>query len=195
MTTINFGKREILCKIVYYGPGVGGKTTNLAMLHQLLAAEMKGELLTLATETDRTIFFDMMPVEVGEIEGFKVRFTLYTVPGQVQYVNSRKAILAGVDGVVFVADSTPTRWLANTESMLDLRANLMEYDLTLPSLPLVLQYNKRDVPGALPVAALAAELNPFGMPSFEAIASQGIGVQETLRAICQRVMEQLNKDG
>lgn len=193
MTTVNFGKREILCKIVYYGPGVCGKTTNLAMLHRLLASDMRGELLTLATETERTIFFDMMPLELGEVEGFKIRFSLYTVPGQVQYVNSRKAILSGVDGVVFVADSTPTRWLANTESMMDLRTNLQEYDLSLQTLPWVLQYNKRDVPGALPVAALEAELNPFRVPSLEATASEGIGVQETLKAISQRVMESLNR--
>ncbi len=193
MTTINFGKREILCKIVYYGPGLCGKTTNLVTLHRTLGEDVRGELLTLATETERTIFFDMMPLDLGEIEGFKVKFSLYTVPGQVQYVNSRKAILNGVDGIIFVADSTPSRWLANTESLLDLGNNLAEYDLSLNTIPWVLQYNKRDVEGALPVAALEAELNKWHVPSFEAVASEGIGVNETLRAVSQLVMESFNK--
>lgn len=193
MPTINFGKREILCKIVYYGPGVCGKTTNLVSLHRTLAEDMKGDLLTLATETERTIFFDMMPLDLGEIEGFKVKFSLYTVPGQVQYVNSRKAILSGVDGIVFVADSSPTRWLANTESLLDLKTNLADYELSLQTIPWVIQYNKRDVPGALPVAALEAELNQYHVPSFAAIASEDQGVNETLRAVSQLVMESFNK--
>jgi hypothetical protein len=193
MTTINFGKREILCKIVYYGPGLCGKTTNLVTLHKTLTDDMKGDLLTLATETERTIFFDMMPLDLGAIEGFSVKFSLYTVPGQVQYVNSRKAILSGVDGIVFVADSSPDRWLANTESLQDLKNNLAEYDLNLQTIPWVLQYNKRDVPGALPVAALEAELNPLHVPSFEAIASEGTGVNETLRAVSQLVMEGFNR--
>lgn len=193
MTTINFGKREILCKIVYYGPGLCGKTTNLVTLHRTLAEDMKGDLLTLATETERTIFFDMMPLELGDIEGFKVKFSLYTVPGQVQYVNSRKAILSGVDGIVFVADSSPDRWLANTESLHDLKNNLSEYDLSLQSIPWVLQYNKRDLPGALPVAALEAEINKYRVPSFEAVASDGTGVNETLRAVSQLVMESFNR--
>lgn len=193
MTTINFGKREILCKLVYYGPGLCGKTTNLVVMHRHLSPDMKGELLTLATETERTIFFDMMPLELGEIEGFKMRFSLYTVPGQPQYVNSRKVILNGVDGVIFVADSSPDRWLANVESLHDLRSNLAEYDLSLETLPWVIQYNKRDVPGALPVSALEAELNPFKVPSFEAIASEGEGVSETLQAVCQLVMESFNR--
>ncbi len=192
MTTINFGKREILCKIVYYGPGLCGKTTNLVTLHRNLGDDVRGELLTLATETERTIFFDMMPLDLGEIEGFNVRFSLYTVPGQVQYVNSRKSILNGVDGIIFVADSSPSRWLANTESLMDLSNNLAEYDLSLNTIPWVIQYNKRDVTGALPVAALEAELNKWHVPSFEAVANEGQGVNETLRAVSQLVMESFN---
>lgn len=192
MPTINFGKREILCKLVYYGPGLCGKTTNLVTLHRTLAEDMKGELLTLATETERTIFFDMMPLELGTIQGFQVKFSLYTVPGQPQYVNSRKAILGGVDGIIFVADSSPNRWLANVESLLDLKANLSEYDLSLQTIPWVMQYNKRDVAGALPVAALEAELNQYRVPSFEAVASDGPGVSETLKGVSQLVMESFN---
>lgn len=193
MSTINFGKREILCKLVYYGPGLCGKTTNLVTLHRTLGDDLKGDLLTLATETERTIFFDMMPLDLGEIQGFKIKFSLYTVPGQVQYVNSRKAILSGVDGVVFVADSSPDRLEANRESLQDLQANLAEYGLSLQSVPWVMQYNKRDVPDALPVALLEAELNRDGVPSFEAVASDGAGVNETLRAVSQLVMESFNR--
>ena len=193
MTTINFGKREILCKIVYYGPGLCGKTTNLVVLHKSLDQEMKGELLTLATETERTIFFDMMPLELGEIEGFKVRFSLYTVPGQIQYVNSRKAILSGVDGIVFVADSSSERMAANFESLEDLRRNLAEYDLNLETFPWVIQYNKRDLPDALPISTLDDELNKHKVPSFEATASAGLGVHETLQAVGQLVMESFNQ--
>lgn len=193
MSTINFGKREILCKLVYYGPGLCGKTTNLVTLHRTLGDDLKGDLLTLATETERTIFFDMMPLDLGEIQGFKVKFSLYTVPGQVQYVNSRKAILSGVDGVVFVADSSPERLGANLESLQDLQANLGEYGLSLQTVPWVMQYNKRDLPGALPVALLETELNRDGVPSFEAVASDGTGVNETLRAVSQLVMESFNR--
>lgn len=193
MTTINFGKREILCKLVYYGCGLCGKTTNLVSLHGALSGEMRGDLLQLATETERTIFFDMMPLDLGEIEGFKIRFSLYTVPGQVQYVQSRKSILSGVDGIVFVADSQPTKWLPNIESMLDLKANLAEYNMSLDSIPWVIQYNKRDFQDALPVAALEAELNPTGVPSFEAVASTGVGVNETLRGLSSLVLESFNR--
>lgn len=193
MTTINFGKREILCKLVYYGCGLCGKTTNLVSLHGALSGDMRGDLLQLATETERTIFFDMMPLDLGEIEGFKIRFSLYTVPGQVQYVQSRKSILSGVDGIVFVADSQPTKWLPNIESMLDLKANLAEYNMSLDSIPWVIQYNKRDFPDALPVSALEAELNPAGVPSFEAIASTGVGVNETLRGLSSLVLESFNR--
>lgn len=193
MTTINFGKREILCKLVYYGCGLCGKTTNLVSLHGALGNDMRGDLLQLATETERTIFFDMMPLDLGEIEGFKIRFSLYTVPGQVQYVQSRKTILSGVDGIIFVADSQPSKWLANIESMQDLKTNLAEYNMSLETIPWVMQYNKRDVPGALPVAALEAELNPTGAPSFEAVASAGVGVNETLKGLSHLVLESFNR--
>jgi hypothetical protein len=193
MTTINFGKREILCKLVYYGCGLCGKTTNLVSLHGALNDEMRGDLLQLATETERTIFFDMMPLELGEIEGFKIRFSLYTVPGQVQYIQSRKSILSGVDGIVFVADSQSNKFLSNLESMQDLKTNLSEYNMSLETLPWVIQYNKRDMPGALPVAVLEGELNPLGVPSFEAVASTGIGVNETLRGLSHLVLESFNR--
>ncbi|HBN07708.1 MAG TPA: gliding-motility protein MglA [Cyanobacteria bacterium UBA8530] len=193
MTTINFGKREILCKLVYYGCGLCGKTTNLVSLHGALNDEMRGDLLQLATETERTIFFDMMPLELGEIEGFKIRFSLYTVPGQVQYIQSRKSILSGVDGIVFVADSQSNKFLSNLESMQDLKTNLAEYNMSLETLPWVIQYNKRDIPGALPVSVLEGELNPLGAPSFEAVASTGIGVNETLRGLSHLVLESFNR--
>lgn len=193
MPIINFGKKEILCKLVYYGPGFGGKTTNLEWLHHSLDPDMRGDLLNLATETERTIFFDLMPVEIGKIQGFDVKFQLYTVPGQVQYVNSRKSILSGVDGLVFVADSTPARWAANVESLEDMVANLAEYNLSPQELPWVIQYNKRDVPGALPVPDLDRELNKFGVPAHEAVAVTGLGVSDTLRSLSQRVLETFDK--
>jgi signal recognition particle receptor subunit beta len=186
---INFGKREILCKLVYYGPGLGGKTTNLEWLHHALDPDTRGELLNLATETERTIFFDHMPLDLGKIQGFDVRFQLYTVPGQVQYVNSRKAILSGVDGLVFVADSSPTRWAANLESMEDLVVNLTEYDLSLGALPWVIQYNKRDVQDAVPATELDRELNKYQVPAHEAVALAGKGVSDTLRSLSQLVLE------
>ena len=189
MPIINFGKKEILCKLVYYGPGFGGKTTNLEWLHHALDPDMRGDLLNLATETERTIFFDLMPVDLGKIQGFDVRFQLYTVPGQPQYVNSRRSILSGVDGLVFVADSSPTRWSANLESMEDLVANLAEYELSLEELPWVMQYNKRDMDGALAVEELDRELNKIGVPRHEAVAVEGKGVSDTLRSLSQVVME------
>ncbi len=193
MPIINFGKKEILCKLVYYGPGFGGKTTNLEWLHRSLDPDMCGDLLNLATETERTIFFDLMPVDLGKIQGFDVKFQLYTVPGQVQYVNSRKSILSGVDGIVFVADSTPARWAANVESYEDMVANLAEYSLSLQELPWVIQYNKRDVPGAIPPEELGRELNKFGVPALEAVAVTGKGVSDTLRTLSQLVLETFDK--
>jgi len=190
---INFGKKEILCKLVYYGPGFCGKTTNLEWLHHSIDPDMRGDLLNLATETERTIFFDLMPLEVGKIQGFDVRFQLYTVPGQVQYVNSRKSILSGVDGLVFVADSSPARWSANLESMEDLAANLEDYSLSLGGLPWVMQYNKRDIPGAVPVVDLERELNKNAVPAHEAVAVTGLGVSDTLRSLSQLVLETFNK--
>lgn len=192
MPIINFGKKEILCKLVYYGPGLGGKTTNLEWLHHSIDPDVRGELLNLATETERTIFFDLMPIELGKIQGFDVRFALYTVPGQIQYVNSRKSILNGVDGVVFVADSTPSRWAANVESFEDLVTNLGENDLELEQVPWVIQYNKRDVADPVPVPDFEDEFNKQGVPSHEAVAISGTGVNETLKSLSGLVMDGFN---
>ena len=192
MSMINYASREINCKIVYYGPGLGGKTTNLEYVYEKVAPSTRGKLISLATESERTLFFDFLPVDLGTIRGFKTRFHLYTVPGQVYYNASRKLILKGVDGVVFVADSSPSRLDANLESMDNLYQNLAEHDFDLRELPFVIQYNKRDLPGALPVEQLAASLNPTGVPSFEAIATRGTGVFDTLKAISKQVIKSLS---
>jgi signal recognition particle receptor subunit beta len=160
MSTINFAAREINFKIVYYGPGLSGKTTNLRWVFQQIPEGRKGEMVSLATEDERTLFFDFLPVDLGEVKGFKTRFHLYTVPGQVFYNASRKLILRGVDGLVFVADSAPNRLRANAESMRNLRENLQEYALRLEDVPLVLQANKRDLPDALPLEMIQAVIDP-----------------------------------
>jgi signal recognition particle receptor subunit beta len=160
MSMINYASREINCKIVYYGPGLGGKTTNLEHVHTKVAPDARGKLISLATETERTLFFDFLPVDLGTIRGFKTRFHLYTVPGQVYYNASRKLILKGVDGIVFVADSQTERMEANLESMQNLYDNMAEYGYDLTTLPFVIQYNKRDLPNAASIAALQAALNP-----------------------------------
>ena len=192
MSMINYASREINCKIVYYGPGLGGKTTNLEYVYEKVAPSTRGKLISLATESERTLFFDFLPVDLGTIRGFKTRFHLYTVPGQVYYNASRKLILKGVDGVVFVADSHPARLDANLESMDNLYQNLAEHDFDLRTLPFVIQYNKRDLPDALPVDRLAAALNPTGVPSFEAVATRGAGVFDTLKAISKQVIKSLS---
>ncbi|ADI14209.1 GTP-binding protein [Truepera radiovictrix] len=192
MSTVNFAAREINFKIVYYGPGMSGKTTNLRRLFEHLPAERKGELVSLATEEERTLFFDFMPLELGHVGGFQARFHLYTVPGQVFYNAARKLILRGVDGVVFVADSAPHRLRANAEALRNLRENLAEYHVQLAELPLALQFNKRDLPDALPLDMLRAVLDPEGrLPVFEASALHCQGVLEPLRAVSQRVLEKL----
>ncbi len=191
MSLINYSSREINCKIVYYGPGLGGKTSNIQYVYEKLAPETKGKLVTLATEMDRTLFFDFLPLELGEVKGFKTRFHLYTVPGQVYYNASRKLILRGVDGLVFVADSSESRFDANIEALYNLHDNLKEYDLDLKEIPFVMQWNKRDSEDALPVAELEEELNPDGYPSFEAIAVEGTGVFDTLKAVAKQVLRQL----
>jgi hypothetical protein len=160
MSMINYASREINCKIVYYGPGLGGKTTNLEHVYKKVAPDTRGKLISLATETERTLFFDFLPVDLGTIRGFKTRFHLYTVPGQVYYNASRKLILKGVDGIVFVADSQLERMEANQESMQNLYDNMAEYGYDLTHMPFVLQYNKRDLPNAAPIADLQASLNP-----------------------------------
>ena len=191
MSLINYSSREINCKVVYYGPGLGGKTSNIQYVYEKLAPETKGKLVTLATEMDRTLFFDFLPLELGEVKGFKTRFHLYTVPGQVYYNASRKLILRGVDGLVFVADSSESRFDANIEALYNLHDNLKEYDLDLKEIPFVMQWNKRDSADALPVAELEEELNPEGYSSFEAIAVDGTGVFDTLKAVAKQVLRQL----
>ncbi len=193
MSFINYASREINCKIVYYGPGLCGKTTNLQFIYQKTAPEAKGKMISLATETERTLFFDFLPLALGEIRGFKTRFHLYTVPGQVFYDASRKLILKGVDGVVFVADSQPERLDANIESLINLRENLEEHGYDLDKLPFVIQYNKRDLPNAIPIDELRPLLNPDAVPEFEASAVTGEGVFETLKAVAKLILFELKK--
>ena len=195
MSFINYLSREINCKIVYYGPGLCGKTTNLQYIYNKTNPEAKGKMISLATETERTLFFDFLPLALGEIRGFKTRFHLYTVPGQVFYDASRKLILKGVDGVVFVADSQIARMEANLESMENLRTNLAEQGYSLDKLPYVVQYNKRDMPSVAPVDELRRLLNPNGVPDFEAVASTGVGVFETLKSVAKLVLTELKRSG
>jgi len=192
MSTINFAAREINFKLVYYGPGMSGKTANLKVIHERVPASSKGELVSLATEEARTLFFDFMPLDLGSVNGFKTRFHLYTVPGQVFYNAARKLILRGVDGVVFVADSAPGRLRANAESLRNLRENLLEYNLPLAEIPLVIQINKRDLPDALPAEMIQRVLDPSGKGIFyEASATHVQGVFETLRGVSKLVLEKL----
>jgi signal recognition particle receptor subunit beta len=191
MALVNYAAREINCKIVYYGTGLGGKTTNLKYIHSQLAPTTRGELISLATETERTLFFDFLPLDLGSVQGFKTRFSLYTVPGQVEYNASRKLILNGVDGIIFVADSDVMRSRDNIESLQNMIDNLAEYSLTLDNIPWVLQYNKRDLANALPIERLEKELNTRAVPSFEAVASEGLGVFATLKAISKLILNRL----
>jgi hypothetical protein len=193
MSFINLMAREINCKIVYYGPGLCGKTTNLQYIYERTNPDAKGKMISLATETDRTLFFDFLPLALGEIRGFKTRFYLYTVPGQVFYDASRKLILKGVDGVVFVADSQIARMEANQESLENLRTNLAEQGYSLDKIPYVIQYNKRDMPDIGTVEELREILNPTNVPEFEACARTGQGVFETLKAVAKLVLTELRK--
>jgi signal recognition particle receptor subunit beta len=193
MTFINYASREINCKIVYYGPGLCGKTTNLQHIFESTAPQSRGKLISLATETDRTLFFDFMPLELGTVRGFKTRFHLYTVPGQVFYDASRKLILKGVDGVVFVADSQEERMDANIESLYNLEENLQAQGYDLMKLPYVLQLNKRDLPNVIPADELAAELRRKEEPVVEAVASSGAGVFDTLKSVAKQVLTELRK--
>ncbi len=196
MAFINYSAREINCKLVYYGPGLCGKTSNLKFIYQRTAPDAKGKMISLATETERTLFFDFLPLALGEIRGFKTRFHLYTVPGQVFYDASRKLILKGVDGVVFVADSQEERFEANLESLDNLKANLRDQGYDIDKIPWVLQYNKRDLPTAVPLDELQRELNPDGkILEFEASAASGKGVFETLKALAKLVLADLKKLG
>ncbi len=193
MSFINYSSREINCKIVYYGPGLCGKTTNLQYIYSKTNPDLKGKMISLATEAERTLFFDFLPLALGQIRGFKTRFHLYTVPGQVFYDASRKLILKGVDGVVFVADSQVERMEANIESLDNLRLNLAEQSHDLESVPFVVQYNKRDLPNAAPHDELKRLLNPTGVPDFEASATGGQGVFETLKAVARTVLRDLKQ--
>ncbi len=193
MSFINFAAREINCKIVYYGAGLGGKTTNLQWIFDQTLAKTGGKMISLATETDRTLFFDFLPLDLGTVRGFKTRFHLYTVPGQVFYDASRKLILRGVDGVVFVADSQQERMDANFESLENLQENLKEHGYDFTKIPYVLQLNKRDLPNALPVEDLKNVLVKKGEPVFEAIAITGTGVFETLKEVGRSVLSELKK--
>jgi signal recognition particle receptor subunit beta len=193
MSFINYSSREINCKIVYYGPGLCGKTTNLQYIYNKTNPETKGKLISLSTETDRTLFFDFLPLSLGEIRGFKTRFHLYTVPGQVFYDASRKLILKGVDGVVFVADSQAERMDANLESLENLRTNLKEQGYELDNLPYVVQYNKRDLPNAVDLDYLKRYLNPTNVPDYEGVATTGVGVFDTLKAVAKQVLIELKR--
>ena len=195
MSLINYSSREINCKIVYYGPGLCGKTTNLQHIYNKTNPELKGKMISLATEAERTLFFDFLPLALGEIRGFKTRFHLYTVPGQVFYDASRKLILKGVDGVVFVADSQVERMEANLESLDNLRINLAEQGYDLDKIPYVVQFNKRDLPNSAPLDEMRRALNPMGVPDFEACAQSGSGVFETLKHVAKLVLSDLKKLG
>ena len=192
MSMINYASREINCKIVYYGTGLGGKTTNLEYIYSRVNPETKGKMISLATETERTLFFDFLPIDLGEVRGFKTRFHLYTVPGQVYYNASRRLILKGVDGIVFVADSQDTRAEANIESMHNLYENLETLGYDPANLPFAIQYNKRDLSDIVPVEDLRAQINPMGVPDFEGIAIEGKGVFETLSCVSKLVVQSLS---
>ncbi len=193
MSFINYSSREINCKIVYYGPGLGGKTTNLNFIYGRIKPDAKGKMISLATETERTLFFDFLPLSLGDIKGFKTRFHLYTVPGQIFYDASRKLILKGVDGIVFVADSQMERLDANLESYDNMKDNLDEQGYDLAKIPYVMQYNKRDLPNVVPVKELKDMLNGNGALDFESIASEGVGVFETLKSVVKLVLTELKK--
>jgi len=193
MSFINYSSREINCKIVYYGPGLCGKTTNLQYIYNKTNPEAKGKMISLATETERTLFFDFLPLSLGEIRGFKTRFHLYTVPGQVFYDASRKLILKGVDGVVFVADSQDERMEANIESIRNLEQNLQEHGFDLATIPYALQFNKRDLANVMPVDVMYRTLNYKREPTFEAVATTGVGVFDTLKSVAKQILIELRK--
>lgn len=193
MSLVNHSTREITCKIVYYGPGRSGKTTNLQYVHGAVPDDRKGQMVSLATETDRTLFFDYLPLDLGSISGFRTRLQLYTVPGQVYYNATRKLVLRGADGVVFVADSQREQMEENIESLRNLQENLLEQGLDIRELPLVLQYNKRDLPGVASVEEMEELLNFRGVPQISAAAVSGVGVFETLRRISELVLRGLSQ--
>ena len=191
MALINIATHEIHCKIVYYGIGYCGKTTNLQYVFKSINPSVRGEMLSIATETERTLFFDFLPLDLGTVQGFRTRFHLYTVPGQILYERTRLAVLNGADGIVFVADSQAEKFEENVQSITELEMNLRRLGKDLGNFPFVMQWNKRDMPSALPVHILERYLNRRRVPSFEAIACSGTGVYSTLRSISKRVMAQL----
>jgi signal recognition particle receptor subunit beta len=194
VVSINYGRKEISCKIVYYGPGLGGKTTNLQIIHQRIPKKSRSDMVSLSTESDRTLFFDFLPLDLGTIKGFSTKFQLYTVPGQVYYNQTRKLVLRGVDGIVFVADSQKEMLQETKDSYTNLEDNLSVYNLTLDQIPLVIQYNKRDLDNILPVEILNEQVNKLNVPYFEAIAIKGRGVFESLKAISKVVMDHYNTE-
>jgi mutual gliding-motility protein MglA len=193
MAIFNYAAREMTAKIVYYGPGLSGKTTSIQYVHTKISPKNKGKLVSLATETDRTLFFDFFPVEFGPIGGFKVKFNFYTVPGQVFYNTTRKLVLKGADGVVFVADSQPGMTDQNQESLQNLKDNLKGHGIDWETVPFIIQYNKRDIPGALPLEEMRPLLNVKGVPDFETVATNGAGIMDALKAICRMVLEDIQK--
>lgn len=191
MALINYASREINCKLVFYGTGMGGKTTNLEYIHKQLNPSIRGEMISLKTDNERTLFFDFLPLDLGSVQGFKTKFSLYTVPGQVEYNASRKLILNGADGIIFVADSQAAALDDNVYSIKNMEENLAEYGMTLDSIPWVMQYNKRDLSDAMAVEELERHLNKKGVPYFEAVATEGRGVFATLKAISKEVLNRL----
>jgi signal recognition particle receptor subunit beta len=191
MALINVATREIHCKIVYYGPGLSGKTTNLKYIHSAVPTQARGDLLSIDTETERTLFFDFLPLDLGRVHGYQTRFHLYTVPGQVLYERTRVAVLNGADGVVFVADSQRTKLAENVRSLQELAKNLTQQGKRFLEFPMAIQYNKRDMPDALPLEILEKYLNSMKVPSYESIASKGVGVFDTLRTISKLVISKL----
>lgn len=191
MSFVNYNSKEINCKIVYFGPSMSGKTTNLQYIYSATHPDGKGKMISLQTDNERTLFFDFLPLALGTLRGFRIRFHLYTVPGQSYYDASRRLILRGVDGIVLVSDSQVTRMEANLESFATLRQNLEEQGYEIDNIPLVYQYNKRDLPNVCPVAEMEKVLNPRGLPSFEAVASNGDGVLETLKGLSKLILKDL----
>lgn len=197
MSLVNFTSREIICKIVYYGPGRSGKTTNLEYIHEQVPDERKGRMVSLATTSERTLFFDFLPLDLGTVSGFTTRFQLYTVPGQIYYAATRKLVLQGADGLVFVADSQARQLDENLASLRDLQRNLVREGVDIREMPIVLQYNKQDLPTDLILTSeeLDEALNFRGLPSFTAAAVTGTGVFETLKGISQEVLQRLSEEG